>query len=65
MVWISFGINIVLTAAKLLALILSGSLAVFASFLDSVLDLLSGSILFITERISSRQNIYKYPIGTR
>ena len=63
MVWVSFGVNVVLTVLKLVALILSGSLAVFASFLDSVLDLLSGSILFITERVSSRQNVYKYPIG--
>ena len=65
MVWLSFGINVCLTLAKLVAMIMSGSLAVFASFLDSCLDLLSGSIIFITDRIISRDNVYKYPIGRK
>ena len=65
MVWISFGVNVILTIFKLVALVMSGSLSVFASFLDSILDLLSGSILFITERVSSKENVYKYPIGPK
>lgn len=63
MIWLSFIINIFLVIAKLLALIWSGSLSIFASFLDSILDLLSGSIIFVANRLIAHDDPYKYPIG--
>jgi divalent metal cation (Fe/Co/Zn/Cd) transporter len=35
-----------------------------ASALDSMLDLLAGSILWFTKWTMKQQNKYKYPIGT-
>ena len=45
---ISFVINIILFGAKIAATISSGSIAVLASCVDSFLDLLSGSIVWLT-----------------
>ncbi|CAI7927798.1 unnamed protein product [Closterium sp. NIES-54] len=55
--------NIVLFIAKVAASIESGSLSIIASTLDSLLDLLSGFILWYTARSMRRHNPYKYPIG--
>ncbi|KAE9616961.1 hypothetical protein Lal_00035109 [Lupinus albus] len=55
--------NIVLFAAKVYASIQCKSLAVIASTLDSLLDLLSGFILWFTSYAMSKPNHYKYPIG--
>ena len=55
--------NIVLFAAKVYASIESRSLAVIASTLDSLLDLLSGFILWFTSYSMNKPNYYKYPIG--
>ncbi|CAI5472651.1 unnamed protein product [Closterium sp. Yama58-4] len=55
--------NIVLFIAKVVASISSGSLSIIASTLDSLLDLLSGFILWYTARSMRRHNPYKYPIG--
>ncbi|WRX23991.1 Cation efflux protein - like 6 [Theobroma cacao] len=41
----------------------SGSLAIAASTLDSLLDLLAGGILWFTNLSMKSINIYKYPIG--
>ncbi len=41
----SFAANVCLCIAKIYAAIVSGSLAIIASAVDSVLDLLSGSIV--------------------
>ena len=46
----SFGLNVLLTVLKVLALVISGSMAMLASVVDSALDLLSGGVLFITQR---------------
>jgi cation diffusion facilitator family transporter len=50
-------------AGKLFATIVSGSLAVLASLLDSCLDLLSGFILFFVQRSMRRTNQYMFPAG--
>ncbi|KAK9175284.1 hypothetical protein WN944_027290 [Citrus x changshan-huyou] len=42
---------------------LSGSIAIAASTLDSLLDLLVGGILWCTHWTVKNVNIYKYPIG--
>nr|POE92132.1 metal tolerance protein 9 [Quercus suber] len=55
--------NVVLFAAKLYVSIQSRSLAVIASTLDSLLDLLSGFILWFTAHAMRNPNQYRYPIG--
>nr|GMC98237.1 metal tolerance protein 11 isoform X1 [Ipomoea batatas] len=55
--------NMILFAAKIYASVRSGSLAIIASTLDSLLDLLSGFILWFTAFSMKTRNPYKYPIG--
>ncbi|PWA71638.1 metal tolerance protein 4 [Artemisia annua] len=55
--------NIFLLALKIYATVQSGSLAIAASTLDSLLDLMAGGILWFTHRSMQTINIYKYPIG--
>ncbi|XP_057515833.1 metal tolerance protein 4-like [Amaranthus tricolor] len=55
--------NIVLLAFKIYATIKTGSLAIAASTLDSLLDLMAGGILWFTHLSMKSINIYKYPIG--
>lgn len=57
--------NLILFAAKVYASIESKSLAVIASTLDSLLDLLSGFILFFTSYAMKKPNQYSYPIGKK
>lgn len=57
----------VLPVASLsLIIIFSGSVSVMASFLDSCLDLLSGSILFVTSFMQKvgHKEVHKWPVGT-
>ncbi|GAV87739.1 Cation_efflux domain-containing protein [Cephalotus follicularis] len=55
--------NVFLLAFKIYATIKSGSLAIAASTLDSLLDLMAGGILWFTHLSMRNINIYKYPIG--
>ncbi|KAM3684048.1 hypothetical protein ACJW31_11G012700 [Castanea mollissima] len=55
--------NIILLAFKVYATIKSGSLAIAASTLDSLLDLMAGGVLWFTHLAMKNINIYKYPIG--
>ncbi|KAL6966318.1 Metal tolerance protein 4 [Sarracenia purpurea var. burkii] len=55
--------NIILLAFKIYATIKSGSLAIAASTLDSLLDVMAGAILWFTHLSMTNINIYKYPIG--
>ncbi|KAK6941950.1 Cation efflux protein [Dillenia turbinata] len=55
--------NIFLLAFKIFATVQSGSLAIAASTLDSLLDLMAGGILWFTHLSMKNINIYKYPIG--
>ncbi|KAK9283684.1 hypothetical protein L1049_011934 [Liquidambar formosana] len=57
--------NMVLFSAKVYASIMSGSLAIIASTLDSLLDLLSGFILWFTAFSMQTPNPYQYPIGKK
>ncbi|KAJ0983958.1 hypothetical protein J5N97_002314 [Dioscorea zingiberensis] len=57
--------NMILFAAKVYASVRSGSLAIIASTLDSLLDLLSGFILWFTAFSMQTPNPYQYPIGKR
>ncbi|XP_012573979.1 metal tolerance protein 10 [Cicer arietinum] len=62
---VSNAVNLVLFTAKLYASIESRSLAVIASTLDSLLDLLSGFILWFTANAMKTPNHYHYPIGKK
>eukprot|EP01123_Difflugia_compressa_P015612 TRINITY_DN887_c1_g1_i2.p1 TRINITY_DN887_c1_g1~~TRINITY_DN887_c1_g1_i2.p1 ORF type:complete len:381 (+),score=48.28 TRINITY_DN887_c1_g1_i2:152-1144(+) len=64
---ISFAANLVLTIIKVAVMALSGSIAIFASLLDSILDLVSGSIIFLSNRLQvmKKMEFYKYPVGKR
>ncbi|KAL5719561.1 Metal tolerance protein 4 [Ranunculus cassubicifolius] len=55
--------NVFLLAFKIYATVKSGSLAIAASTLDSLLDLMAGGILWMTHLSMKNINIYKYPIG--
>ncbi|KAK1307799.1 Metal tolerance protein 4 [Acorus calamus] len=55
--------NILLLAFKIYATVKSGSLAIAASTLDSLLDLMAGGILWFTHLSMKNINVYKYPIG--
>ncbi|XP_075646333.1 metal tolerance protein 9-like isoform X1 [Castanea sativa] len=57
--------NVVLFAAKIFASVMSRSLSVIASTLDSLLDLLSGFILWFTSHAMRNPNQYSYPIGKK
>ncbi|XP_047330835.1 metal tolerance protein 10-like [Impatiens glandulifera] len=57
--------NMVLFLAKVYASYESKSLAVIASTLDSLLDLLSGFILWFTAYAMKKPNQYRYPIGKK
>ncbi|XP_057872395.1 metal tolerance protein 4 isoform X3 [Cryptomeria japonica] len=48
---------------KIYATVKSGSIAIAASTLDSLLDLIAGGILWFTHLSMKNINIYKYPIG--
>lgn len=62
-IYISFFTNVVLLAFKILAFALSGLLVILASAIDSALDLLSGSIIFVTHRLMQKRDIHHYPVG--
>ncbi|EEF30737.1 cation efflux protein/ zinc transporter, putative [Ricinus communis] len=55
--------NVLLLGLKMYATIKSGSIAIAASTLDSLLDLMAGGILWFTHLSMKSINIYKYPIG--
>uniref|UniRef100_A0A2N9HKR0 Uncharacterized protein n=1 Tax=Fagus sylvatica TaxID=28930 RepID=A0A2N9HKR0_FAGSY len=57
--------NMILFVAKVYASVRSGSLAIIASTLDSLLDLLSGFILWFTAFSMQTPSPYQYPIGKR
>ncbi|KAF9686482.1 hypothetical protein SADUNF_Sadunf03G0163300 [Salix dunnii] len=55
--------NILLLVFKVYATIRTESIAIAASTLDSLLDLMAGGILWFTHISMKNINIYKYPIG--
>ena len=60
---ISFYVNVLLLAVKFFASVQSGSLSIITSALDSFLDLVSGLILYFTDKHMQNMNKYLYPIG--
>jgi len=59
----SLAVNILLFCMQIVAAILSNSLALIATSVDSFMDLLSGFILFMTDRARHRPDPWKYPTG--
>ncbi|XP_074317817.1 metal tolerance protein 9-like [Silene latifolia] len=55
--------NVLLLAAKIYASVETRSMAVIASTLDSLLDVLSGFILWFTAHAMKKPNPEKYPVG--
>ncbi|KAM7268951.1 hypothetical protein ACFE04_024448 [Oxalis oulophora] len=62
-IYASNAANLIIFVAKVYASVESRSLAVIASTLDSLLDLLSGFILWFTDHAMRRPNEHSYPIG--
>lgn len=61
---ISFLANIVLVLLKIWAVLLSDSLAVLASMIDSLMDILSGAIIWYSDRLrSNTSDHHRYPVG--
>jgi len=60
---LSFMANICLFAVKIFAAAYSGSLAVIASAIDSSLDIVSGTIIYVAARMAAKKNPHLYPIG--
>ncbi|XP_055998735.1 uncharacterized protein LOC125664063 [Ostrea edulis] len=60
---ISFAANLILLAAKLVAAVLSGSMAIISSLVDSVVDLASGIVVWVTTRAVRKTDSFKYPNG--
>ena len=61
----SLVINCLLLALKCVAVTLSGSLTALASLLDSVLDLISGALLVVLNRILRKEDLTYYPHGKK
>ncbi|XP_016544587.1 metal tolerance protein 10 isoform X2 [Capsicum annuum] len=64
-IYLSNMANVLLFVVKIYASVQSRSLAVIASTLDSLLDLLSGFILWFTSYAMKNPNQYRYPIGKK
>ncbi|KAF0978750.1 hypothetical protein FDP41_002570 [Naegleria fowleri] len=60
----SFWVNVLLVLLKVSASFLSLSLSVITSTIDSLLDLVSGLILFYTNRLKNKKSdLHLYPVG--
>ncbi|XP_069140437.1 uncharacterized protein [Argopecten irradians] len=55
--------NVLLFAAKAVASVLSGSISIISSLVDSSVDLAAGIVIWITARMVQRRDPYVYPQG--
>lgn len=60
---LSLAANLVLLIAKLAAAIMSGSISVISSLVDSIVDFASGIVIWATTRAMKNRNLYEYPQG--
>eukprot|EP01132_Coremiostelium_polycephalum_P006254 gene6254-7788_t len=56
-------VNILLFAMQITAAIITRSMALAATSIDAFMDLLSGFILFMTDRARKKKNYFEYPTG--
>ena len=64
-IYINLAANTVLLAMKIAVTVLTSSVSVLASLVDSVLDFLSTAIIWTTTRLIAHSDQYKYPVGRR
>jgi divalent metal cation (Fe/Co/Zn/Cd) transporter len=55
--------NIILTIAKLVASYLSGSLSIISSLVDSIVEITSGIVIWVTSHAINKSDPYIYPVG--
>uniref|UniRef100_A0A915DI20 Cation efflux protein cytoplasmic domain-containing protein n=1 Tax=Ditylenchus dipsaci TaxID=166011 RepID=A0A915DI20_9BILA len=55
--------NVSLTLAKAVASYLSGSLSIISSLVDSLVDITSGLVIWLTSRAIKKHDPYLYPVG--
>ena len=60
---VSFLANVALLAIKVAAAAASGSLAVVASTVDSIMDLVSGGVVMCSARRAARRDPHGFPVG--
>ncbi|VDK51557.1 unnamed protein product [Anisakis simplex] len=56
-------LNIIMIVAKTVAAYLSNSLSIISSVVDSVMDITSGTVIWVCLRSIRKTNRYEYPIG--
>ncbi|WAR15332.1 MTP5-like protein [Mya arenaria] len=59
----TFFVNLVLLAIKVVAVVLSGSISLISSLVDSAVDLISGVVIWVTTRAVKNTDRYVYPQG--
>ncbi|ODV98287.1 hypothetical protein PACTADRAFT_64188 [Pachysolen tannophilus NRRL Y-2460] len=61
---VNFIINVFLLLSKIVAVILTSSISIVASLTDSILDFLSTTIIFISNKLATHtNNKFAYPVG--
>lgn len=60
---LTFLANVLLLIAKTVAAVISGSISIISSLVDSVVDLASGIVIWATSTVMKRKNPYVYPQG--
>ena len=64
-IWVNLIVNILLLAAKVVVMTLTGSMSVLASLVDGALDFLSTAIVWTTTSLIMKHDRYQYPAGRR
>ncbi|TGJ68892.1 hypothetical protein EYR41_004972 [Orbilia oligospora] len=64
-IYVNLTANTILLAGKIAVTLLTSSLSVLASLVDSALDFLSTAIIGLTTYLISRRDAHRYPIGRR
>ncbi|KAE8145095.1 hypothetical protein BDV25DRAFT_170817 [Aspergillus avenaceus] len=64
-IYVNFLANVILLAAKIVAMSMTNSLSVLASLVDGALDFLSTAIVWVTTTLIRRDDRYRYPISRR
>jgi hypothetical protein len=64
-IYLNLSANTVLLILKIIVTLLTSSVSVLASMVDAALDFLSTAIIWVTTRLISQQDQYKYPVGRR
>lgn len=60
---VNFFLNLFLLFGKVIVAVLTSSISIVASLIDSILDFLSTVIIFMSNKLSQEQNVDKFPVG--